>query len=135
MKCPLLEELLWGGLRSLCNQNLNHLLTKLFGLGSFSIASSLDLVFVVSSEGNSEPAHEVAVASLGLDESLNEEVPLLYETTEPITGDVSAVEVGVVIEALDFSIWTALRGTALFSAVRRDSQRRSKRKNIGEKQL
>ena len=90
---------------------------------------------MVSSEGNSEPAHEVAVASLGLDESLSEEVPLLYETTEPITGDVSAVEVGVVIEALDSSIWTALRGTALFSAVRRDSQRRSKRKNIGEKQL
>ena len=135
MKCPLLEELLWGGLRSLCNQNLNHLLTKLFGLGSFSIASSLDLVFVVSSEGNSEPAHEVAVASLGLDESLNEEVPLLYGTTEPITGDVHAVEVGVAIEAPDSSIWTALWGSALSSAVRRVSQRRSKRKDIGEKQL
>ena len=90
---------------------------------------------MVSSEGNSEPAHEVAVASLGLDESLNEEVPLLYETTEPITGDVHTVEVGIAIEALDSSIWTALWGSALSSAVRGVGQRRSKRKDICEKQL
>ena len=71
-------------------------------MGSLSVASSLDLVLVASGEGNGENSHEVAVVSLGLNESLNEGVPFLDKRAELVTGDVHTVEVGVAVETFDF---------------------------------
>ena len=71
-------------------------------MGSLSVASSLDLVLVASGEGNSKNSHEVAVVSLGLNESLNEGVPFLDKRAKLVTGDVHTVEVGVAVETFDF---------------------------------
>lgn len=71
-------------------------------MGSLSVASSLDLVLVASGEGNGENSHEVAVVSLGLNESLNEGVPFLDKRAELVTGDVHTVEVSVAVETFDF---------------------------------
>jgi len=77
-------------------------LAELLSLGSLSVASSLDLVLVASGEGNSKNSHEVAVVSLGLNESLNEGVPFLDKRAKLVTGDVHTVEVGVAVETFDF---------------------------------
>jgi len=98
----LLEEFLEGWFSGLGNKNFHHLLAELLSLGSLSVASSLDLVLVASGEGNSENSHEVAVVSLGLNESLNEGVPFLDKRAELVTGDVHTVEVGVAVETFDF---------------------------------
>ena len=71
-------------------------------MGSLSVASSLDLVLVASGEGNSKNSHEVAVVSLGLNESLNEGVPFLDKRAKLVTGDVHTVKVGVAVETFDF---------------------------------
>lgn len=57
---------------------------------------------MASGEGDSEDAYEVAIVGLGLNEGLDEGVPLLDEGTELVTSDVHAVEVGVAVETLDF---------------------------------
>jgi hypothetical protein len=98
----LLEEILQGVLGDLGNHNFHHLLAELLGLGSLSVASSLDLVSVTAGETDSKHADEVTILGLGLDEGLDEGVPLLDEGTEFVAGDVHTVEVGVAIETLDF---------------------------------
>ena len=98
----LLEEVFEGALGSLSNEDGHDLLTEKFGLGSLGVASSLDLASVASGEGDSEDAYEVAIVGLGLNECLDEGVPLLDEGTELVTSDVHAVEVGVAVETLDF---------------------------------
>lgn len=70
-------------------------------LGALSVASSLDLLGVTAGESDSEHTDEVAIHGLGLNEGLDEGVPLLDESAEFVTGDVETVEVGVAIEALD----------------------------------
>ena len=57
---------------------------------------------MASGEGDSEDAYEVAIVGLGLNEGLDEGVPLLDEGTELVASDVHAVEVGVAVETLDF---------------------------------
>jgi hypothetical protein len=98
----LLEEVLKSSLGSLTYEDGHDLLTEELGLGSLGVASSFNLVLVTSGESDGEDAHEVAIKSLGLNEGLDEGVPLLDEGAELVTGDVHTVEVGVAIEALDF---------------------------------
>jgi len=98
----LFEKVFKGVLGSLTNKDRHDLLAEELGLGSLGVASSLDLVLVASGKGDGENTDEVAVKSLGLDEGLDEGVPLLDEGAELVTGDVHAVEVGVAFEALDF---------------------------------
>jgi len=59
-------------------------------------------MLVASGEGNGEHSNKVAVTGFGLDECLNEGVPLLNEGAKLVTGDVHTVEVGVAVKALDF---------------------------------
>jgi len=98
----LLEEILEGVLLDFAEHDFHHLLAELSLLGRLGVAGSLNLVLVAAGEGNGEHADEVTISSLGLDEGLNERVPLLDETAELVAGDVHTVEVGEAIEALDF---------------------------------
>jgi hypothetical protein len=98
----LFEEILKGVLGSLTNEDRHNLLAEEFGLGSLGVASSLDLALVAAGESDGEHTDEVAVEGLGLNEGLNQGVPLLNEGAKLVTGDVHAVEVGVAVKALDF---------------------------------
>lgn len=53
-------------------------------------------------ERDGEHAQQVAVSGLGLNEGLNECVPLLDKSAELVAGRVKAVEVGIAVHALDF---------------------------------
>jgi len=97
-----LEEVLQGGLGDLGQDDFHHLTAELLLLGALGVAGSLNLLLVAAGEGNSEDADKVAIEGLGLDEGLNEGVPLLDEGAKTIAGHIHAVEVGVAVEALDF---------------------------------
>lgn len=60
------------------------------------------MALVSAGERDAEHAQQVAILGLGLDEGLNEGVPLLYEGAELVTGGVKAVEVGVAVHAFNF---------------------------------
>jgi hypothetical protein len=98
----LLEEVLEGGFLGFVDHNLLHLLSDLLGLGGLGVASSLDLTVLSSGESNGEESDEVSVVGLGLDESLNERVPLLDEGAHLVSGDGDTGEVGEAIESLNF---------------------------------
>jgi hypothetical protein len=98
----LLEEFLEGVLLDLGHHDFHHLATELMSVGALGVAGSLNLVLVTAGESNSEGTDEVAVSGLGLNEGLDNGVPLLDEGAELIAGDVHTMEVGEAIEALDF---------------------------------
>jgi len=98
----LLEEVLEGRFLGLVDHDLLHLLSDLLDLGGLGVASSLDLTVLSSGEGNGEKSHEVAVVGLGLDEGLNDGVPLLDEDGHLVSGDGDSVEVGEAIKSLHF---------------------------------
>lgn len=97
-----LEQVTEGVLLDLSNHNLHHLLAELLLLGALGVAGSLDLVAVAAGEGDGEEADEVTIRGLGLNESLDQRVPLLDKGAELVAGDVHTVEVGVAVETLDF---------------------------------
>ena len=70
-------------------------------MGGFSITGSLDLARSFLGESDAERADDVSIGSLGLDESLNETVPLLDHGASLVAGDVHTVEVSVAVETLD----------------------------------
>ena len=70
-------------------------------MGSLGVAGRLHLLLGLLSEGNAEHADEEAIGSLGLDERLNQRVPLLDHRAPVISGDVHSVEVRVAVEVLD----------------------------------
>jgi len=96
------EEVFERRLLGLLNHDLHHLLANVSDLGSFGVASSLDLFVLAAGECNAEQTDEVTIGSLGLDVCLNEGVPFLDEGAELVTGDADSSEVGVAIETLDF---------------------------------
>jgi len=73
-----------------------------FLLGVLGVASGLDLSLVSTGESDAEHTEEVAVGGLGLNEALDEGVPLLDEGAELVTGDVHGIEVGVAVVSLHF---------------------------------
>ena len=97
-----LDEVLEGGLGDGGEEDLHHLAAELLFLGALGVAGSLDLLLVALGEGNGENTDDVAVLGLGLDEGLDEGVPLLDEGAEAVTSDVETVEVSVAFETLDF---------------------------------
>lgn len=70
-------------------------------MGGLGIASCLHLLLRLLSESDAEHAHEEAILGLGLDERLNQRVPLLDHRAPVISRDVHAVEVRVAVEVLD----------------------------------
>ena len=70
-------------------------------MGGFSITGSLDLARSFLGESDAERADDVSVGGLGLDESLNETMPLLDHGASLVAGDVHTVEVSVAVETLD----------------------------------
>jgi len=60
------------------------------------------LLLVSAGEGNAEHAEEVSIGGLGLNESLDECVPLLHKSAEFIAGDVHSIEVCEGIESFHF---------------------------------
>lgn len=98
----LFEEVLEGRFLGLVDHDLLHLLSDLLDLGGLGVASSLDLTVLSSGESDGEESHEVAVVSLGLDESLNKGVPFLDEGAHLVSGDADSTEVGEAIESLNF---------------------------------
>ncbi len=98
----LLEEVLEGALGALSNHDFHHLLAELSHVGTLGVASGLNLVLVAAGEGDCEHADKVAIQGLGLDEGLDEGVPLLDEGAELVAGNVHTVEVSVTVEAFDF---------------------------------
>ena len=69
-------------------------------MGVLGVASGFDLSLGSLSEGDAEKSQGVSVGGLGLDECLDEGVPLLDHGASLVTGNVHAVEVGVAIESL-----------------------------------
>lgn len=98
----LFEEFLKSALLDLSHHNLHHLGAELMFVGALGVASSLNLVLVASGEGNGESSNEVAVGGLGLNEGLDDGVPLLDEGGKLVAGDVHTLEVGEAVEAFDF---------------------------------
>ena len=60
------------------------------------------MALVTAGESDGEHTDEVAVEGLGLNEGLNQGVPLLNEGAKLVTGDVHALEVSVAVESFDF---------------------------------
>ena len=81
--------------------DFSHLLADNFLVGVFGVACSLDLPLGSLCESDAEESQSVSVGGLGLNECLDEGVPLLDHGASFVTGDVHAVEVGVAIESLD----------------------------------
>ena len=77
--------------------NLHHLLSDELLVGSLSVASSLDLLLGLLSEGDAEKSHHVAIKGLGLNESLDQTVPFFEHSTSVVSSDIHAMEVGVAI--------------------------------------
>jgi len=98
----LLEDVLERGFLGLVDHDFLHLLSDLLLLGVLGVASSLNLTVLSSGEGNGEESDEVTVVGLGLDESLDERVPLLDEGAHLVSGDGASGEVGEAIESLNF---------------------------------
>lgn len=80
--------------------DLHHFLADDSLVGVFGVARGLDLSLGSLSEGDAEQTEGVSVGGLGLDECLDEGVPLLDHGASLVTGNVHAVEVRVAIEAL-----------------------------------
>ena len=117
MNVQLLGKLLEGGLLSLADHNLHHLLADEFALRALGVAGSADLSAGSLGEANAEHTEEVAVSGLGLNEGLDGGVPLLHDSAELIAGDIHAVEVGVAVETLDFLDLDLYLSPGLFVAV------------------
>ncbi len=117
MNVQLLGKLLEGGLLSLADHNLHHLLADEFALRALGVAGSADLSAGSLGEANAEHTEEVAVSGLGLNEGLDGGVPLLHDSAELIAGDIHAVEVGVAVETLDFLDLDLHLSPGLFVAV------------------
>lgn len=94
--------MLQAALGDLVDHDFHHFLADDLLLRVLGVASGLDLFLVSAGEGNAENAKEVTIVGLGLDEGLNERVPLLDQGAELVAGDVKSVEVGVTVHALDF---------------------------------
>ena len=101
----------------LTNHNLHHLLADELALRSLGVAGSANLSAGSLGEPNAEHTEEVAVSSLGLNESLDGSVPLLDDGALLIASDVHSIEVGVAIEALDFFDLDLHLSPSLFVAV------------------
>lgn len=82
--------------------DLHHLLSDELLVGSLGIARGLNLSWSLLGEGDAEESHEVSIGGLGLNESLNEGVPLLDHGAGMVSGDIHSVEVGIAIISLDF---------------------------------
>jgi len=98
-------------------EDLHHLGTELLLLGALGVASSLDLLGVTAGESNSEHTDEVTIGGLGLNEGLNERVPLLDESAEAVTGNIHTVEVGIKVVTLNFFALEADLAPRLFVSV------------------
>jgi len=96
-----LDEILQGGRLDSLLHDLHHLLADQHLVGSLGVASGLDLLLSLLGEGDAEHSEDVAIEGLGLNEGLDEGVPLLDHGASVISGDVHTVEVGVAVEILD----------------------------------
>lgn len=113
----LLGKLLEGGLLSLANHNLHHLLADELALRALGVAGGANLSAGSLGETDAEHTEEVAVSGLGLHEGLDGCVPLLDNGAELIAGDVHTVEVGIAVEALNFFDLDLHLSPGLFVAV------------------
>ena len=86
----------------LIDHDFHHLFADKSLLRVLGVASGLDLAGGSAGEADAEKSEEVAVGSLGLDEGLDEGVPLLDEGAKLVLGNIHAVEVGVAVVALHF---------------------------------
>jgi len=96
-----LDEILEGGRLDLLLHDLHHLLADKHLVGCLGVASGLNLLLSLLGEGNAEHSEDVAIDGLGLNEGLDERVPLLDHGASVISGDVHAIEVGVAVEILN----------------------------------
>lgn len=117
MNVQLLGKFLEGGLLSLADHNLHHLLADELALRTLSVACGANLSAGSLCETNAEHTEEVSVSGLGLHESLDGCVPLLDNGALLIAGDVHSVEVSVAVEALDFLDLDLHLSPGLFVAV------------------
>ena len=81
--------------------DFHHLLSNELLMGGLGEAGGLNLLVNSLGESNAEHSEDVAVLGLGLNESLNEGLPLLDHGASLVSGDVHTVEVGVAVESLD----------------------------------
>ena len=84
------------------DHDFHHLLADKPLLGVLGVAGGFDLSGGSAGEADTEESEEVAVSSLGLDEGLNEGVPLLDEGAKLVLGNIKTVEVSVAVVALHF---------------------------------
>lgn len=81
--------------------NFHHLLSDKFLMGGLGETGGLNLLVNSLSESNAEHSEDVAVLGLGLNESLNEGLPLLNHGASLVSGDVHTMEISVAVESLD----------------------------------
>jgi len=81
--------------------DLHHLGSDQFSVGSLGVASGLHLSLGSLGESDAEKSHDETIGGLGLNEGLDEGMPLLDHGASLISGDVHSVEVSVAVESLD----------------------------------
>jgi hypothetical protein len=80
--------------------DLEHLLPDLPDLGRLCVRGLLDLLSVLSGEGDGEKSNEVTVGSSDVDVSLDQGLPFADERSELVGGEVHTVESGEAVLAL-----------------------------------
>lgn len=98
----LLDELLEVAGSRFAGHDLEHLFTDLADLARLRVRGLFDLCGATLGETDGKETNEVAVGCLYVDVCLDESLPLSYEGTELVGGEVHAVEVCEAVLALYF---------------------------------
>ena len=88
------NEVLKGGLGHFLGDDINHLLSDLFNLGSLGVGGGLELELASVSEGDGEESKEEPVAGLSVNGGLNKGVPFSDQRAEMVLGGIHSVEIG-----------------------------------------
>lgn len=95
------RKLLESAGSSLALDDLDHLFPDSTDLRRGGVCGLLDLVGPALGEGNGEQTEQVFVGGLDGDVGLDQGLPLSYEGSQLVGGEVQAVEVGQAVLALD----------------------------------
>ena len=93
-------EVFKGGLADFLDDDVGHLLSDLFDLGSLGVGGGSVLVALSLGEGEGEESEEESVGGLSVNGGLDKSVPFLNQRAEAVSGGVHSVEVGQCESAL-----------------------------------
>jgi len=96
-----LDELLESWLLYMLLHNIHHLLSDELLMGCLGVAGGLYLLECLLGEGNAEHSENISIGGFGLNESLNEWIPLLNHWACFVFGNVHTVEIGVAVKSFN----------------------------------